>query len=167
MPCDTRPLPWLPLSIAKEDHRRAVRVLYGGVNGGQLQLTTAWAAGAGYEHFWLPNLSTTVYGTFSQIRYNDSVIASRGFCTNQTILASGTCDPGYNLWVVGTHTDWYPVAGFRLAAEVTYTRVETNFEGQTLTLSKTQGARPTGVYTAKDDGIVTFSFRAQRAFVTE
>jgi hypothetical protein len=135
-------------------------------NGSQLQLTTAWAAGAGYEHFWLPNLSTTVYGTFSQVRYNDSVIAGRGFCTTQTILASGTCDPGYNLWVVGTHTDWYPVVGWRLAVELTYTRVESNMTGETVTLSKTQGARPTGVYTAKDDGIATVSFRVQRAFAT-
>src|SRR5262245_24024327 len=40
------------------------------VNGGQLDLTTAWAAGVGYEHFWLPNLSTTVYGTYSQVRFS-------------------------------------------------------------------------------------------------
>src|SRR5436309_8227605 len=120
------------------------------VNGGQLQLTTAWAAGVGYEHFWLPNFSTTVYSTYSQTRYNDAVIASRAFCNLgnggvavQTISSSGTCDPGFNLWIIGTHTDWYPVAGFRLAVEVNYTRVMTNFDGQTLTLTKTQGARPT------------------------
>src|SRR5262249_30724903 len=28
------------------------------INGGQLQFTTAWSTGAGYEHFWLPNVST-------------------------------------------------------------------------------------------------------------
>src|SRR5262245_26959106 len=69
------------------------------VNGGQFQLTTAWAAGAGYEHFWLPNFSTTVYSTYSQTRYNDAVIASRIFCNGaalQTINSSGPCDPGFN-----------------------------------------------------------------------
>ena len=81
-------------------------------------------------------------------------------------VASGTCDPGFNLWIVGTHTDWYPVAGFRLAVEVNYTRVESNMAGQTLTLTKTQGARPTGTYTAKDDGILAAGFRAYRSFVT-
>jgi len=135
-------------------------------NGGQIDLTTGWATGVGYEHFWLPNLSTTVYGTYSQVRYSDGVIASRGFCTGQAIAVTGTCDPGFNLWIVGTHTDWYPVAGFRLAVEVNYTRVESNMAGQTLTLTKTQGARPTGTYTAKDDGILAAGFRAYRSFVT-
>ena len=135
-------------------------------NGGQIDLTTGWAAGVGYEHFWLPNLSTTVYGTYSQVRFSDAVIASRGFCTGQAIAVTGTCDPGFNLWIVGTHTDWYPVAGFRLAVEVNYTRVESNMAGQTLTLTKTQGARPTGTYTARDDGVLAAGFRAYRSFVT-
>jgi hypothetical protein len=136
------------------------------LNGGQLQLTTAWAAGVGYEHFWVPTVSTTVYSTYSQTRYNDAVINSRGFCTGQNIAVSGICDPGFNLWIIGTHTDWYPVAGFRLGIEVNYTRVGTAFDGQTLSLSKTQGLRPTGVYTAKDQGIVAVGFRAVRSFAS-
>jgi Porin subfamily len=142
------------------------------VNGGQLQLTTAWTAGWGYEHFWLPNLSTTWYGTYTQIKYNDTVINSRLFCggggaTNQSIIFAGAnCDPGFVFWTVGTHTDWYPVAGFRLAVDVLYTRIETAFDGQQITLTKAQGARPTGLYTARDQGIVSVVFRAQRSFAT-
>jgi hypothetical protein len=63
-------------------------------------------------------------------------------------------------------TNWYPVAGFRLAAEVLYTRVESAFDGQSVTLGKTLGLRPTGTYTAKDQGILAVSFRAQRAFAS-
>jgi hypothetical protein len=145
------------------------------VNGGQFELTTAWTAGFGYEHFWLPNFSTTVYGTYTQVRYNDNVINSRLFCgnagasaTNQNIRVSTNveCDPGFNFWTLGTHTDWYPVAGFRLAVDVLYTRIETAFDGQAVTLSKTVGLRPTGVYTAKDQGIVSVVFRAQRSFAS-
>jgi hypothetical protein len=143
------------------------------LNGGQFELTTAWSTGAGYEHFWLPNLSTTVYGTYSQIRYDDTVINSRMFCNgpgavpqNIVVAASTRCDPGYNFWLIGTHTDWYPVAGFRLAAEILYTRIQTAFDGQTVTLSKAQGLRPTGLYTAKDQGILAVTFRAQRSFAT-
>jgi hypothetical protein len=58
------------------------------------------------------------------------------------------------------------VAGFRLAVEALYSRVQTAFDGQTVTLSKTAGLRPTGVYTAKDLGILSIHFRAQRAFAT-
>jgi len=142
------------------------------VNGGQLQLTTAWTTGFGYEHFWLPNVSTTVYGTYTQVRYNDEVINSRLFCGNggatdqniRGISANVACDPGFVFWTLGTHSDWYPVPGFRLAVDVLYTRIETAFDGQQISLAKTQGARPTGSYTAKDQGIVSVIFRAQRSF---
>ena len=63
-------------------------------------------------------------------------------------------------------TNWYPVAGFRLAVDVLYTRIESAFDGQTISLSKTTGLRPTGSYTAKDQGILSVVFRAQRSFAT-
>jgi hypothetical protein len=63
-------------------------------------------------------------------------------------------------------TNWYPVAGFRLAVDVQYTRIETAFAGDTVSLSKAQGLRPTGSYTAKDQGILAVVFRAQRSFAT-
>ena len=143
------------------------------INGGQFELTTAWSAGFGYEHFWVPTVSTTVFGTYAQIRYNDTVINSRLFCNSGGAVAQNivvgstvTCDPGFNYWSLGTHTDWYPVPGFRLAVEVLYTRIETAFDGQTVTLAKAQGLRPTGSYTAKDQGILSVGFRAVRSFAT-
>jgi hypothetical protein len=155
----------------------ALGVITDGVflNGGQFELTTTWTAGGGWEHFWLPNFSTAVYGTYTQVRYNDTVVNSAFFCNglspvtvnqNITQVSGGRCDPGFNYWTVGAVTNWYPVAGFRLAVDVQYTRIETAFEGQTLSLSKQLGLRPTGVYTAKDQGILAVVFRAQRAFAT-
>ncbi len=153
----------------------ALGVISDGVflNGGQFQLTSVWSTGAGWEHFWLPNFSTAWYGTYSQIRYNDTVINSNLFCAGggavaQNIIRVGNaaCDPGYNYWSVGSVTNWYPVAGFRLAVDVIYTRIESAFDGQTVSLGKTQGLRPTGLYTAKDQGILAVSFRAQRSFAT-
>jgi porin-like protein len=142
------------------------------VNGGQFELTTTWTAGGGYEHFWLANVSTGVYGNYTQVRYSDSVINSNLFCAGggavaQNVIAGGRCDPGFNFWQVGMVNNWYPVAGFRLAVDVQYTRVETAFEGQTISLSKAQGLRPTGLYTAKDQGILAVTFRAQRSFASE
>jgi Porin subfamily len=141
------------------------------VNGSQLELTTSWTAGAGYEHFWLPNVATALYGNYTQISYNNTVVNNRWFCgggggTNQNIRVAGNvvCDPGFNFWTVGARTDWYPVKGFRLAVDVLYARVETAFNGDAVTLGKAQGARPTGVYTAKDLGVLSVIFRAQRNF---
>jgi hypothetical protein len=153
----------------------ALGVITDGVflNGGQFELTTTWTAGGGWEHFWLANFSTAVYGTYTQVRYSDSVISSRMFCNgtgatpqNVVVATNVTCDPGFNYWTVGAVTNWYPVAGFRLAVDVLYTRIETAFEGQTVTLAKTTGLRPTGSYTAKDQGILSVVFRAQRSFAT-
>jgi hypothetical protein len=143
------------------------------LNGGQFELTTTWSTGAGYEHFWLPNVSSALYGTFTQIRYNDTVITSRMFCNGpgavpqNIIIAPGTrCDPGYSYWTIGMVNNWFPVAGFRLALDVQYTRVETAFSGETISLGKAAGLRPTGSYLAKDQGLVSVMFRAQRAFAT-
>ena len=141
------------------------------INGGQFELTTTWSAGAGYEHFWLPNVSTALYGTYTAVRYNDNVINSRLFCNGgggQNIIVANnvTCDPGYNYWTVGMVNNWFPAPGFRLAIDVLYSRVETAFSGETVTLSKAAGLRPTGTYLAKDQGIVSVMFRAQRAFAS-
>jgi hypothetical protein len=144
------------------------------VNGGQFELTTTWSTGVGYEHFWVPNVSTAAYATYSQVRYNDNVINSNLFCNgggavpqNIILTSGGRCDPGFNYWTVGMVNNWYPVAGFRLAVDVLYSRVQTAFDGQTVLLSKSAGLRPTGSYTAKDQGILSVMFRAQRLFVTE
>src|SRR5215475_4909976 len=146
------------------------------VNGGQFELTTAWGAGGGYEHFWLPNVSTAVYGTYTHVEYNNAVINSRVFCNgpganavNQNIrgiAANVSCDPGFNYWTVGMVNNWFPVPGFRLAVDVLYVRINTAFEGQQISLAKAQGLRPTGVYTAKDQGNLSVVFRAQRNFAS-
>jgi hypothetical protein len=144
------------------------------VNGGQFELTTAWSAGAGYEHFWLPNVSTAVYGTYTQVRYNDNVISSNLFCgrggavpQNLTLNTSNQpCDPGFNYWTIGMVNNWFPAPGFRLAIDVAYSRVETAFDGQMVSLGKAAGLRPTGSYLAKDQGILSVAFRAYRSFAT-
>src|SRR5262249_9961971 len=127
------------------------------VNGGQLQLTTAWSTGAGYEHFWVPNVSTAVYSTYTQVRYNDTVINSGMFCGGgqNLVLPSANCNPGFNLFMVGMVNNWFPVAGFRLAVDVLYTRVQTAADGQTVSLNKTHGARPTELSPARAQGTLS------------
>ena len=135
------------------------------INGSSLELTTTWAAGGGFEYFWTRNFSSTIYGGYTRTEYNNNVIAGRWFCAGTiTVSAASACDPGYSLWQIGTHHDWFPVPGLRFAVDVLYTGVESAFAGQTITLGKAAGARPTGVYTAKDLGILAIAFRAQRTW---
>jgi Porin subfamily len=135
------------------------------VNGSNLELTTTWSAGGGFEYFWTRNFSSTIYGGYSRTEYNNNVITGGWFCGNTITVGAGVaCDPSYSLWQVGTHHDWWPVPGLRFAVDVLYTGIESAFGGQTITLGKAQGNRPTGAYTAKDLGIVSVAFRAQRSW---
>ena len=134
--------------------------------GTQLELTTAWAAGGGFEYFWTRNFSSTVYGGYTRTEYNAN--ASAMICSR--VSHSGACDPNFSIWGIGTHHDWFPVAGLRFAVDVMYTGVDTAFGGQTITVGSTgtqlrpTGARPTGAYLAQDLGILTLAFRAQRTW---
>jgi hypothetical protein len=135
-------------------------------NGTNLELTTSWAAGGGFEYFWTRNFSSTIYGGYSRTEYNGPGAAI--LCTN--IGNSGACDPNYGLYQIGTHHDWWPVPGLRFAVDVLYSHVDTAFAGQTINLGAAtlggpnglQGARPTGAYLAQDEGIWSVMVRAQR-----
>jgi len=139
------------------------------MNGTGQELTTAWAVGGGFEYFWTRNFSSTVYGGFTGTEYNSTVVDGRWFCgaggplAGAGVSAAVACDPGYKFWQVGTHHDWFPVSGFRLAVDVIYSRIETAFDGQILTIAK-NGARPAGSYTIKDLGLTSVMFRAQRSW---
>jgi hypothetical protein len=129
-------------------------------NGTNLELTTTWATGGGFEYFWTRNFSSTIYGGYTRTEY--SGVGATLICG--AIAHSGGCDPNYSVWGVGTHHDWFPVPGLRFAVDVLYTGVESAFAGQTVTLGKAPGSRPTGAYLAKDLGIVSVAFRAQRSW---
>jgi hypothetical protein len=139
------------------------------INGSQQQLTTSWAVGGGFEYFWTRNFSSTVYGGYTGTEYNSTVINGGWFCgrggaaAQAVAIAAANCDPSYNFFQVGTHHDWFPVSGFRLAVDVIYSRILTSFEGQTVTLPKS-GARPAGAYLVKDEGLTSVMFRAQRSW---
>jgi len=140
------------------------------LNGTGFEQTTAWTAAAAYEHYWVRNFSTTVYGTYTDMSYSDTVVNGRWFCGGPGAAAQGnvnvplasTCDPGFKYWTVGTHTDWFPVSGFRLGIDVLWVQIEPNLTGP-VTLARFQN-RPQGVYTVEKEGILAVAARAQRSF---
>ena len=78
--------------------------------------------------------------------------------------AATPCDPGFTLWQAGAQARWYPVKNLYLAVEAEWTDVHSNMNGAVVTLTKSIGARPTGVYTLKDLGTLTAALRARRDF---
>jgi hypothetical protein len=141
------------------------------VNGSAMQLTTAWAVGASFEHWWTPEVSSIIYGGTGQIQYNSTVVNSRWFCggggaaaQTYTIAGGAACDPGFRLTQVGAQVDWYPIRGLRFSWGVLHDFFDSGFGGQTITIAKTQGLRPVGVYTTQDKGTTAGVFRVQRFF---
>ena len=140
-------------------------------NAPEIEKTTAWSTGIGFEHYWSPQWSTSWYGSYAKIEYNDTVVNSNRFCNVTTdgatttggtsVLSGQACDPSFAYWAVGTHTDWFPVPGLRFAVDVLYTQVQSAMKGQVY-IHAAQGNRPTGVYTARNLGITSVIFRAQR-----
>jgi Porin subfamily len=142
------------------------------LNGLGIQQTTQWSVAAAYEHWWTPQLSSTVYGGVGSEKYNATVVNGGWFCGKGGAAAQGVtqvnaallCDPQFKYSTINFQTSWYPVPAFRLAVEVAYVLIDTAMAGQQLVLAPTQGRRPTGVYTARDQGIGLVAFRAQRGF---
>jgi hypothetical protein len=133
------------------------------------KLTTGWAVIAGLEHYWVPNLRSSVYGSYVSVRYpGSSTVAGDGkanLCAGITGLgAVAACNPDLNLWNVGTRTVWSPVPNLDLSVEAVYSYVDQNHAaGATTTLAA--GAMSPGVARSiVDQGVWAFNFRVQRNF---
>jgi hypothetical protein len=90
-------------------------------------LTTAYGFNAGFEHYWTPNLHTSLYGAFDQVRYdpaaNAMLCAIAGFGNSLGgALAAGIpgCTMNWRQWGVGSRTQWDVTKTFYLVVEVLY-----------------------------------------------
>ena len=146
------------------------------VNGSGIELTTTWSVQGGYEHRWLPNLSTDVFAGFSHYSYNDTAkgyfagalcgVANTGATaqTNLSLsLASNNCNPDWSFLETGVKTTWRPIPGMAISGEVMYNQVYSGFTG-TGNVVAAPGARPTGIYSIGDQNIWTAFFRVQRNY---
>ena len=138
-----------------------------------LQLTKVWGVNAAYEHIWNPKWKTSVYGGYVKYDYNDTasdqICRSLAGSSGQPGFAGFTgatagCSPDWNLWFVGTRTQWNLTKDFYIGVDVAYTKLETSFGGVSTALSP-GGARPTGVYTFDNQDQISATFRIHRDFV--
>src|SRR5262249_38975564 len=50
---------------------------------GEIQLTTVWGINAAYDHLWLPNFRTSLYGSYLRVEYGNN--ANLAICNAQTM----------------------------------------------------------------------------------
>jgi hypothetical protein len=98
------------------------------VAGGSADLTKGWSITGGLEHFWVPNLKTSLYGSYGKLEYSDA--ASAVLLLNAGAATGGSANWSY--WQVGSRTVWTPVTNLDLSVEVMYNSQQTAFTGPTV-----------------------------------
>jgi hypothetical protein len=146
----------------------------GGV-GSNMELTTAWSVDAAYQHIWTPNWRTSVYGGYLGVSYDStatamicgvagstSTLAATPFSVER--LISGSCNPDFSVWQVGTRTQWNPVSQLDVGVDVLYSSLNSASNGSVITVTAPFGAHQAGLYTLDTEGVWSVMFRVQRNF---
>jgi hypothetical protein len=137
---------------------------------GSLHLTEAYGVRGAFNHNWDPFWSTSVFGSYSAVRHDAFIKAA--YCTLYTNSAATggaagksadySCNPDFNVAMVGVITRWTPVKNLTFSAESTWFGLDQKYTG-TSVLTSLQ-PKPNQVYEFKNQNTVTFNVRAQRNF---
>jgi Porin subfamily len=132
---------------------------------GRLHLTEAYGFRGGYTHNWDPHWSSSVYGSYSVVRYDGT--AKANICANYTtagkaVSADYVCNPDYNASQLGFITRWVPVKNLTFSAEVQWFHLDQKFQGTALLAPA--APKPTTRYEFKDQDTVQLELRVQRNF---
>ena len=129
---------------------------------------------------------TSIYGSYVAVDYNDAAIAliSQATCGVQgsnapacsraaaaranggagTLTAISNCDPDFQVWTVGSRTQYNFTPEFYMGIDVMYRKLYTGFAGTGVFRAVAGQARPTGIYTIEDQDNVAVTFRVHRDF---
>ena len=125
---------------------------------GAINLTTAWSISAALEHFWRPDLKTSLWVNYLALDYGAVPNAQWGVNSD------------WSTWVVGSRTEWAVSKQLSLGAEVAYHYLRSANQGGTYTIVappagvSNMGYAP-GVWNIADQSEWSFRFRAQYNFV--
>lgn len=120
--------------------------------GGNIQKTQAWGLRGAFNHNWDAYWSSSLFGSYTQVRYNDTakaLLAGSSICSG--LLA---CNPDFNISQLGLVTRWAPVKNLTFSGEVMYTYID----------QKNVGVAAITGATLASEGTWTFGVRVQRNF---
>ena len=141
---------------------------------GQLKLTESYGVRGAFNHNWNPYWSSSLYGSYSAVRYKGSVgdlTSAKGAYCQAYIGSTGgfatksvdfSCNPDFNVSQLGVVTRWAPVKNLTFSAEVQWFHLDQKFTGAS-TLGPA-APKPSAVYEYKDQDAVSLQVRAQRNF---
>jgi hypothetical protein len=149
-----------------------------GGSDGQLKLTKSWGIRGAFNHNWDPYWSTSLFGSYSSVRYDGTVgdlnTAKGQYCAAFAIGHAGqgvtyTCDPNFNVSQLGAVTRWTPVKNLTFSAEVQWFHLDQKMgagpaTGVALSAFSPGAPKPSTTYEFKDQDTVLLQMRVQRNF---
>jgi len=129
-----------------------------------LETVKTWGFRGGFTHNWDPYWSTSIYGAYGQLKYGNA--GKTTICANAVTLLGlvGTCNPDFNLAVIGANIVWTPVKNLAFTADVNWTQLDQKYSGTIVPPALAAVAKPTALYELKDQNAVNVLLRAQRNF---
>ncbi|RTL50301.1 MAG: porin [Bradyrhizobiaceae bacterium] len=136
--------------------------------GNEIQLTKGFGLNGGFNHYWNANWSSSVFGSYTKIDYNDTAAASLGTAwaaaAKKLGTFTGTYNPDFNIAQVGVVTSWTPVKGLTFSGEALYTNVDGSTKGTLVAGTGPVAGHGPGTYTIGSQDIWSGSLRVQRNF---
>jgi hypothetical protein len=82
--------------------------------GGSCEQQKGWSVVAAFKHYWMPTVSSAVYGSYTQINYSQNALAGFGGAVGVTNLKTAR---------LGTNLVWTPIKGFDIGGEFMWVNV--------------------------------------------
>jgi hypothetical protein len=141
---------------------------------GVYDLTTAWSLFASYEHFWTPNLRTSVYGSYLDVsrsaNANTALCSTIAFGSNKAgSFSSATgCNQDFSAWNIGSRSQWNITKDLYVGLDVIYQKLNSaslNTSGLVTTFTSPGGAKAAGIYQVGDQDAWMATWRIHRDIV--
>ncbi|SIN89330.1 Porin subfamily protein [Bradyrhizobium erythrophlei] len=131
---------------------------------GSLKLTTAWGVRGAFNHNWDPYWSSSLFGSYSGVRYDGTAKAEicAVYTAGKVVSADFSCNPDFNVSQLGVVTRWTPVKNLTFSAEVMWFHLDQKFTGAAVLTPS--APKPTALYEYKDQDTVSLNVRVQRNF---
>ena len=152
-----------------------------------IQLTTVWGINAAYDHLWLPNFRTSIYGSYFKVDYGDQ--ANRAICNAQSTpnlgasafatpsavggaiaftaaqVNNGACSNNWAFWTVGSRTQYNFTPWFYVGFDVIYQKLQTASSGVVTYTALGGTAKPSAFYALQDQDNYGLRIRVHRDIV--
>ncbi|ANW01785.1 porin [Bradyrhizobium icense] len=135
-----------------------------------IKLVDAWGIRGAFNHNWDPFWSTSLWGSYGQVRYGGNALditsAKGAWCavytTGKLVSADYSCNPDFNFAQIGLTTRWTPVKNLTFSAEVGAFFLDQKMQGSAILTPS--APKPTAIYEFRDQSTVFLNVRAQRNF---